>query len=241
MSMFRKILISIAAVIVSVSILVIEMPAWLVGTIFSHYTSGRLVTRNESGSFWHGNALLVAVSENKKTQEPLIRVSWDLKLGLSKFVSLDLKSYNKQIASIYINKDGANVDNLDALLAINQLTAFTGNLNTLKLSGNMHVNTPNLVIGKKMSGSIQLQLNNIGSGISPINPIGNYNVGFDLSNLSINVNSSGDSVINVSGSGDLKHLQLSARVQEDKKADMLQFMTMMGAPQPDGSYELKVY
>lgn len=241
MRIIKKILLVSLSFIFIVGVLLAEMPAWVVGSIFSHYTAGRLVTKNESGSFWNGNALLVAVSENKKTQEPLMRVHWNLKLGLTKFIALDLKSYNKNVANIFINKDGMNVQNVDLSLAINQLTIFVGNLNSLNLTGNVKVTAPTIKIAKKLSGNVQLSLSNIGSGMSPVNPIGNYNLSLDLSNMAINVSSVGDSVISITGSGDASHLQLSATVDPDKKADMLQFMTMMGIPQSDGSYALKVY
>ncbi|RTK97083.1 MAG: hypothetical protein EKK64_02195 [Neisseriaceae bacterium] len=241
MSLFKKILMWFAAWFVVIGVMVAEMPAWLVGTIFSHYTDGRLITRNEAGSFWHGSALLVAVSENKKIQEPLMRVNWDLKLGLSKFVTLDLKSYNKNVANIFIDKNGANVNNVDMSLAINQLTIFLENLNSLNLTGNIKVNANNILIAKKMSGNIQVNLGNIGSGMSPVNPLGSYNLTMDLSNMSINVNSSGGNALSIDGSGNTTHLELTAKVDPDKRDDMLQFMTMVGVPQGDGAYVLKVY
>ncbi|MEN9946430.1 MAG: hypothetical protein RLZZ293_816, partial [Pseudomonadota bacterium] len=39
----------------------------------------------------------------------------------------------------------------------------------------------------------------------------------------------------------LNSLILNLKVQADKKEQLLQFMTMMGMPQADGSYQMKVF
>jgi hypothetical protein len=77
--------------------------------------------------------------------------------------------------------------------------------------------------------------------MSPVNPIGSYNVNFDLSSMGITISSNPDSVIDVSGSGNIKNLVLNSKVQPDKKEKLLQFMTMTGIPQADGSYQMKAF
>jgi hypothetical protein len=138
-------------------------------------------------------------------------------------------------------KSGLDIQNVDLNLGMDQLVAFAGNLSTLNLSGSVHVTSTNLHLGKTNNGILNASLDSIGSGMSPINPIGNYSIGFDLSNMGINVSSNSGSVISVTGTGNINGLALNAKVSDDKKEQMLQFMTMMGLPQADGSYLLKVF
>ena len=58
--------------------------------------------------------------------------------------------------------------------------------------------------GKKMEGMIIVKLDDVGSGMSPVNPIGSYSVNFDLSTMGINISSNPNSVIDVSGNGSVK-------------------------------------
>jgi hypothetical protein len=112
----------------------------------------------------------------------------------------------------------------------------------LNLSGNVHVNANSLEIGKKMNGSVNVQLSNVGSGISPVNPVGSYAVTMNLASGSLNVSTSDPaSVLTVTGDGSLSSLMLNSKVAPEKKDQLFQFMTMMGIPQADGSYQMKVF
>lgn len=241
MNKLKKITLIVVIFLVFLAGLVMKAPAWLVGSLASKYSQNRLVTRNETGTFWKGSALLVASDGNNKKYVPLLRVNWTIKLGLTKFINIDLTSAGQTVANVNLVKTGLDINNVNLSFAMDQLTAFAGNLGSLNLSGNVHVTSSNLHLGKTNSGSIDVSLSGIGSGMSPLNPIGNYNVKFDLSNMGINVDTDGDSIIKVSGSGNVSGLSLNARVDDEKKEQMLQFMTMMGLPQADGSYLLKVF
>ena len=221
--------------------IIINTPAWVLGSLISHYSQGRVSTSNEQGSFWNGQALLMAHDGSGKIVVPLMMVGWNIKLGFSKFIAVNLTASNKTIANASLNKAGISLNNVNLGLSLDQLTPFLGNLNALNLSGNVRINADNLSIGKQMNGTINIQLQNVGSGISPVNPIGSYSVSLNLNNSAVNVNTSSDSVITVTGDGNLNSLMLNSRVQADKKDKLLQFMTMMGIPQLDGSYQLKVF
>lgn len=238
---FKRIMYVILLFIIFMAGIIIKAPAWLVGSLLSKYSQNHLVTRNENGTFWNGGALLVASDGTDKKYVPLIHIDWKIKLGLSKFVTINFDSYGQNVAVVVLDKTGLNISNVNFSLAMEQLEAFAGNLGTLNLSGNVNVTADKLSLGKKNSGTIDVSLNGIGSGMSPVNPIGSYKLSFDLSNQALNVSTAGDSVINVTGDGNLTGLSLHARVNEDKKEQMLQFMTMMGLPQSDGSYLLKVF
>jgi hypothetical protein len=168
-------------------------------------------------------------------------VNWKIKLGISKFININLSSSSQVIANLDLTKNGLELSKVNLSLSLDQLSPFLGNLNSLNLSGNVHVTADKLLAGKKMQGTIAVKLDDVGSGMSPVNPIGSYNVNFDLSSMGITISSNPDSVINVSGSGSVKSLVLNSKVQANKKEKLLQFMTMTGIPQADGSYQMKAF
>lgn len=241
MTKTKKIFLWIAFITLFISITVIKAPAWLIGSIASKYSGNRLSTRNETGTFWNGSALMVASDIKGEHIVPLMRIDWNIKLGLTKFITLNVNSVGQPIAEVSLVKNGLQMSKVNLSLTVNQLTTFSDNLNTLNLSGNVHVSADDILLGKKYSGTLRALLEQIGSGMSPVNPIGTYDLSYDLSNNTINVATNGASVINVSGSGTASTLSLKAQIAEDKKDQMLQFMTMMGMPQADGSYLLKVF
>ena len=220
---------------------VVNIPAWMVGTFVSKYSQQRLDTANERGTFWHGQALLIAQDLDSHSAVPLIMVSWQIKLGLTKFITLSFSAANKAIATAELTKSGLQVTNLDLALSLDQVAPLLGNLNSLGLSGNVHLAAAKILLAKKNQGIINIQLEDVGSGIAPVNPLGSYQIAFDLAGQSLTVSSDSGSVLDVSGEGNLTSLVLKSRVVEDKKEKLLQFMTMMGIPQADGSYNMKVF
>ncbi|MBX9866686.1 MAG: type II secretion system protein N, partial [Burkholderiales bacterium] len=140
-----------------------------------------------------------------------------------------------------LSKAGLQVSNVNVDLSVDQLEPFLGNLSSMSLSGNVHVDASSLTLGKANLGTVNVKLEDVGSGISSVNPIGSYTLQINLANSSIDVNSSPDSVIGVTATGSMNSLTLNSTVQADKKEKLLQFMTMMGLPQADGSYKMKVF
>ena len=221
--------------------LIVYMPAWLVGSLAYKYSGHRISTSNEQGSFWNGGAMLMASDSNGKTFVQIMRIKWKIKLGLSKFIEVNFTSSDKSIANVSLSKAGLQVSNVNVDLSVDQLEPFLGNLSSMSLSGNVHVDASSLTLGKTNVGTINVKLEDVGSGISPVNPIGSYTLQLNLASSSIDVSSSTDSVIGVTATGSMNSLTLNSTVQADKKDKLLQFMTMMGLPQADGSYKMKVF
>ncbi len=241
MKKFNKILLIFLSFIIFCGLIIWQIPAWVVGSIASKYSANRVSTAYETGTFWNGSAMLLASDSNGKSVVPITKINWTIKLGLTKFVEITFTSSEQPIAIIDLTKSGLVVNTVNLDMSMDQITPFLGNLGTLGLSGTVHVTADDLHLGKANSGVINVSLQDVGSGISPLNPIGSYSLRFDLSSSSINVVNSGDSIISVNGSGNMSGLVLNSTIQPDKKEQMLQFMTMMGIPQPDGSYKMKVF
>lgn len=241
MKKWKKILITVLFITVFIFSIIFNIPAWVVGSLISHYSQGRAGTMRESGTFWNGEALLYAADHDTKTTVPLVRISWHIKFGISKFIDIEFKTSNKTIARVALNKKGVIINDVNLRLSLDQLTPLLGNLNSLGLSGNVHVSAASLLLSKINQGSISVGLEDVASAIAPVNPIGTYNVVFNLADSSFDISSNANSVINVTGTGNLNSLVLNSKIQPDKKSQLLQFMTMMGVPQADGSYQMKVF
>lgn len=241
MKKFKLFMCIFAATIFTVGLLVYKLPAWFLGVLTSKYTDNRLVTSEETGTFWNGSALLVASDKDNKKNIPLSRIDWKVALGLKQFIVLNVKNSGSQLAKISLQKDGVHVDNLNMTLSMEQLIGFATNLSTLGLFGDVNLTGNEIILSKINKGQINVNLNSVGSAMSPLNPLGSYIVAFNLTSNQLNVQSTGDSILDVSGSGNTKSLSLTATIKPDSQEQMLQFMTMMGVPQGNGSYLLKVF
>ena len=241
MKKWQKILLIVLFVFTFIASLIRNMPAWLLGGLISHYSQGRVSTSYEHGTFWNGHAMFYSRDANGKSSVPLQVLGWTIKLGFSKFVDISFTAANQPIAHASLTKQGLVAENIDLRLSLDQLAPLLGNLSSFGLSGNVHVSSSRIILGKGLSGTVNINLEDVGSGISPVNPVGSFQITADLASTSINVSSSPDSVLIVNGSGNFNNLILNSKVQNDKKEQMLQFMTMMGIPQADGSYQLKVF
>jgi hypothetical protein len=241
MKKWQKLLLIAAFAFAFLGSIILNTPAWVVGTLVYKYSQHKLDTINEQGTFWNGQAMLIAIDKEGKTSVPLMVMGWKIKLGLSKFININFSASNQTIADASLTKSGLEVSNVNLSLSLDQLTPLVDNLNSLSLSGNVHLTAPKLLVSKKMQGNIDVKLDNVASGMAPVNPIGSYHVALDLSNLGINIDSTPDSTITVEGNGNINGLVLRSRVKEDKKEQLLQFMTMLGIPQADGSYQFKVF
>lgn len=241
MKKWQKILLIVVFIVTFLSGIVLNIPAWMVGSLVYKYSQHKLDTINERGTFWNGQALLIAVDRQGKTAVPLLLIGWKIKLGLTKFIEINFNSSNQTIADAALTKTGLQINNVNLSLSLDQLTPLMDNLNSLSLSGNVHLTANKLLISNKMQGNIDVKLDSVASGMAPVNPIGSYQVGLDLSTMGINVSSDSSSIISVTGVGTMGGLVLNSRVRDDKKEQLLQFMTMLGIPQADGSYQLKAF
>ncbi|HLX54697.1 MAG TPA: type II secretion system protein N, partial [Aquella sp.] len=147
------------------------------------------------------------------------------------------------IANVYLDKNGVNVDNLNLSLSISQVARLSDIVDDLKIAGNLQVKSKHILIANKQTGIINVIAKNISSGMSPVNPLGSYDINIDLSGSKIDVttNESEDTVLTLNGSGTIAGLTLKASVNNEKAEKMKTFITLMGVPNPDGTYNLKLF
>jgi|GEM_PF-2560020 len=242
----RKYSIIIAFIAIFIGTLIINLPAWVLNSPLNKYSQGQLKLYNLSGSFWSGSGLLVASASNKHNKVaavPLIHLAWKVSLGLSQYMRVQLLLDQNSIANVYLDKNGVNIDNLNLSLSMAQVSRLSDIVDDLKIAGNLHVKAKHLLIAKKETGVIDILAKNISSGMSPVNPLGSYAVKIDLNGNKIDVttNDDDDTILSLSGSGTLGGLTLKASINSDKAEKMKTFITLMGIPNPDGTYNLKLF
>lgn len=238
---YRKIFISTTFIIIFLMAMIINIPTWVLGSVLSKYSQGRLHLYDTQGTFWNGSGLLVAVDQKTQHSAPLILLNWKAKLGLSELLEVKFFVGNTQLVKIYLNQQGVYLESLNISLSIGQLTEIFGLIKNLGLSGNIKVSTSQIHLGTKNEGVFDIKFTAISSGISPVNPLGDYDISFNTGSGAIGVNSSSDSALMLTGSGTINELILNGKVASTKREKLLQFITVMGLPQPDGSYNLKIF
>lgn len=237
----KRVFIIIAFAFVFMFTLIKNVPSNMLSKIITHYSKGYLQLYNPNGTFWHGSGLLAVANSKTGELSPLLLIDWDIKIGLKKFISIDFNVDKSSIANLYIDKTGANLDNLDIILSVTQVSQLVEIINSLGLSGNLEIMAKHINVGKNIDGVLNISINQVSSSISPVNPLGTYQMKFNLTDGAIDITSDPSSNLAISGSGNLQGLTLNCKVLPSKKDKMLEFITVMGIQRPDGSYAMKVF
>ena len=216
-------------------------PSWILNTVVEKYSASRLKFYDTQGTFWNGSGLLVANGTKHATSAPILLLNWSIKLGFSKFIDINFNIGSKHVAEFYINKTGANLDNLDLSISLTQVEKLFDIIKDLSVSGNINISTKHIQVGKKATGNLMVKIDNISSGLSRANPLGSYVVVLTTDNGNIQVSSAADSILNLDGTGSTDSLILEGRIRDDRREDMMQFITLMGIPKPNGAYQLKIF
>ena len=224
-----------------ISTVIINIPTWVLANQIEKYSEHRLKLYNQSGTFWHGEGLLVATDAKLQQTAPLVFLNWKLSLGLTKYIDIKFVIGQQVFANVYLDKNGVNLDKLDVHLSIIQVSQLVDVVKDLNISGNLHIVTDHILLAKKHIGQFNINITNVSTSMSPVNPLGNYNMIYNLSDGRISISSEPGSVLTIKGDGDANGLILNATIDPSKAEQMKQFITVMGMPRGDGSYDLKLF
>ncbi len=237
----NKFIFVLLCIIIFFSSLVYQLPSWAIGSFIDKYSDGKLKLFNANGSFWLGDALLVANDGRKNESSAIALIHWHSKLGLKKYLDIDFYVGDKKVADIYVNKQGIFLTNLSVSFSLKEITLFLSSIQDLNVSGVLNITSDHILFNKHAEGKVNIMINHLSSAISKINPLGNYAINYDLLSSAINVNTLPDSVLNLTGSGTATNLSLEASISPEHRNDMRQFISIFGEPLPNGNYKLKVF
>jgi len=242
----------IGIVSIALTILIFFPATWL-GSLLEIQTAGRLTLGDAQGTLWHGSAFVGAAPSSNDPVTPLLpgRFVWQLSpaflLGRVDAVIDNTASLSHQI-KITGDWNQWQVSPSMITLPAERLAALGAPLNTIKPSGRMNLSWQllQLTLQKEtveMTGVIKLELKDIASRLSPIKPLGAYELLFDWHGKHADMKlKTVEGPMLLSGSGKINNgrLQFSGTAQaaaghEEKLANLL---NLLGQRRQQGGKEI---
>lgn len=188
----RRVTIWFLAGLASAAITVLAFfPAAWIAAIAEKQTAGRLTLGDAQGTLWRGSAFIGGAASASDAVTPLLpgRFSWRLS-PMVLLAGVDAELENAEALSQPVSVTGSwqqwRVSPASVLLPAERLAALGAPLNTVQPSGQMRLSWGQMQLARHdgeigMTGSINLEMNDIASRMSPIKPLGSYNLALDWS------------------------------------------------------------
>lgn len=174
-----------ALLAVAITVLAFLPAAWMAGPL-EQQTGGRLTLGDAQGSIWRGSAFIGGAASSSDLVTPLLpgRFSWRLSpLALIGMVDLELENAAALTPPVAIKGSWNEwrVSGASVVLPAERLAALGAPLNTLAPSGQMRLSWNELSVARRgnavdLTGAMTLDLNDIASRLSPIRPLGAYQI-----------------------------------------------------------------
>jgi len=178
----------LTALVGAVTVLVFLPAAWL-GPMVERQTGGRLTLGDAQGTLWRGSAFVGGAAGEGGSVTPLLpgRFSWRLSpLVLFGQVSMELANDKALAQPVRITGSWSQwqVSAGELLLPAEGLAGLGAPLNTLAPSGAIKLSWNLLDIARQgqavaVQGRTVLSLTDMGSRMSPVKPLGSYEVAMD--------------------------------------------------------------
>ncbi|MGZ5201306.1 MAG: type II secretion system protein N [Telluria sp.] len=179
---------ALVALAVGLTVLVFLPATWL-GQIVERQTGGRLTLGDAQGTLWNGSAFLGGAPGEGGAVTPLLpgRFAWHLSpLVLAGHVAMRVE--NPQALSQPVTVDGSwshwTVSPGELLLPADRLAGLGAPLNTLAPTGTIKLVWNTLEVARQgqavaVTGRTVLSMTDMGSRMSPIRPLGSYEMVMD--------------------------------------------------------------
>jgi len=250
----RRLVVWFAAGIASVLLTVLMfLPASWLAPALEKQTAGRLTLGDTHGTLWRGSAFIGGAAGGSDAVTPLLpgRFSW----RLSPMVLLgrvDAELENDAALTQPVSVTGSwqqwRVSTGEILLPAERLAALGAPLNTVQPSGQMRLSWQPLQLARHdgktgVTGSMNLELNDLASRMSPIKPLGTYDLALDWRGLQASVilkTIKGPLLLSGSGTVSNGRLQFSGKAeaeagQEDRLAN---FLNLLGQRRKEGGKDV---
>lgn len=228
-------------------------PANWVMSLVEKQTAGRLTLGDAHGTLWRGSAFIGGAASGSDPLTPLLpgRFSWRLSpmvlLG-SVDAELENDAALSQTISVMGNWHQWEVSPGSIVLPADRLAALGAPLNTVQPSGQMRLSWEPLQLTQQngkigMVGLMNLQMNDIGSRLSPVKPLGSYDLALawhgtqaDVTLRTIN----GPMLLNGSGVFANGHLQFSGTAQAEtgQEQRLANFLNLLGQRHREGDKDV---
>ena len=173
------------AVSVALTIIFFFPASWMISTV-EKQTGGRLTLGDTHGTLWRGSAFIGGAASSSDPLTPLLpgRFSWRMS-PMVLLGNVDAELENDAALSQPISVTGnwrqLNVSPGAILLPAERLAALGAPLNTVQPSGQMSLSWETLQLTRQngnigLVGTMHLEMNDVGSRLSPIKPLGSYDL-----------------------------------------------------------------
>lgn len=179
-----------AALLIVIIIITATLPAAWLAPVMERQTGGRFSLGDAEGSLWRGSAFLGVVSTGDpaaRGRVPLVpllpgRFHWRLSPMLL-LGRVDMRIDNPDVLTQPVHLQGNwhqwALTPSAMMLPAERLSALGAPLNTLKPSGHMRLSWQTFMLsdspeGIMMDGAMQLDMTEIASALSPVKPLGAY-------------------------------------------------------------------
>lgn len=186
----QRLVIWLLAGIVSIALTALAfLPATWMASLLEAQTAGRLTLGDAQGSLWRGSAFVGGAPSGQDPVTPLLpgRFSWRLS-PLVLLGRVDAELENAAALSQPVSVTGSwhqwQVSPSAIVLPAERLAALGAPLNTIQPSGQMRLAWNPLQLTRRgntieVVGSMTLDMTDIASRLSPVKPLGAYNLAFD--------------------------------------------------------------
>jgi len=216
-------------------------------------TAGRITLGDAHGTLWRGSAFIGGAPGGNDPVTPLLpgRFSWRLSpmvlLG-SVDAELENAAALSQPVSVTGNWRQWQVSPAAILLPAERLAALGAPLNTVQPSGQMRLSWEPLQLAQQngnieIAGAMNLEINDLASRMSPIKPLGSYNLAFDWHGTQASVTLKtikGPMLLNGSGMFDNGQFRFSGTAQAEAGQDqrLANFLNLLGQRRKEGDKEV---
>lgn len=250
----RRAVIWLLAGIVSIALtMLMFFPASWLASMVEKQTAGRLTLGDAHGTLWRGSAFIGGAASGGDPLTPLLpgRFSWRLS-PMVMLGDVDAELENAEALSQPITVTGNwhqwKVSPGEILLPAERLAALGAPLNTIQPSGQMRLSWGLLQMTLQnknfgMVGAMKLDMNDIGSRLSPIKPLGSYELAFDWHDAQASVTLKtikGPMLLDGSGMFANGRLQFSGTAQAEagQEQKLANFLNLLGQRRQVGGKEV---
>jgi general secretion pathway protein N len=186
----KRILVWLLAGAISIAVTaLVFLPATWMAVLLERQTNGRLTLGDAQGTLWNGSAFIGGAPSGQAPVTPLLpgRFTWQLSpavlLGRVK-AELENPEALSQPVSITGGWYQWQISPAAILLPAERLVSLGAPLNTVQPSGQMRLSWGPLQLTRhgdrvEIEGQMNLEMSDIASRLSPIKPLGAYNLAFD--------------------------------------------------------------
>ncbi len=237
---------------VALTVLALFPAAW-VAAMVEMQTAGRLTLGDAQGTLWRGSAFIGGAPGGSDAVTPLLpgRFSWRLS-PMVLLGQVDARLENAAVLSQPISVTGSwyqwQVSPAVISLPAERLAALGAPLNTVQPSGQMRLSWEPLQLVRQdgktgMTGSMNLEMNDIASRLSPIKPLGTYNLTLDWHGQQASVSLKtvkGPMLLSGSGMFSNGHLQFSGKAEADagQENGLANLLNLLGQRRREGDKDI---